>query len=392
MAQKGKVSFFKVTAEAYAALNGVYVEGAIYFVTGATSGKIYIEGKCYGEATLIGKHVTDVILSSEVGHENSIKISYSEGDPTYIKLPKGKIYSAGNGINISDADEISTDVDYISDNVTLGTDLTVTAATGTLKAGDKITADTSIKALLKKILQEVKQPSTPIAPSLKITLSNAGAKEVGTKITPAYTTTFNGGSYTYGPATGVTATGYSISNGTDTLETATGSFAEITVADGTTYKLTGTATYGDGAVAHDNTGAASNPKVKISAGTTASATSAAITGFRSYFFGTKSTPVETFNSAVVRGLSNGNKAATADLKFDVKIPAGTKQVIIAVPSARSLKSVINVNLSRGEVADTFNSSSVDVEGANGYASAVYNVYVFNSSTALDANTYEVTLA
>lgn len=392
MAQKGKVSFFKVTAEAYAALNGVYVEGAIYFVTGATSGKIYIEGKCYGEATLIGKHVTDVILSSEVGHENSIKISYSEGDPTYIELPKGKIYSAGNGINISDADEISTDVDYISDNVKLGTDLTVTAATGTLKAGDKITADTSIKALLKKILQEVKQPGTPIAPSLKITLSNAGAKEVGTKITPAYTTTFNGGSYTYGPATGVTATGYSISNGTNTLETASGSFAEITVADGTTYKLTGTATYSDGAVAHDNTGAASNPEVKISAGTTASATSAAITGFRSYFFGTKSTPVETFNSAVVRGLSNGNKAATAGLKFDVKIPAGTKQVIIAVPSARSLKSVINVNLSRGEVADTFNSSSVDVEGANGYASAVYNVYVFNSSTALDANTYEVTLA
>ena len=392
MAQKGKVSFFKVTAEAYAALNGVYVEGAIYFVTGATSGKIYIEGKCYGEATLIGKHVTDVILSSEVGHENSIKISYSEGDPTYIELPEGKIYSAGNGINISDADEISADVDYISDNVKLGTDLTVTAATGTLKAGTKIIADTSIKALLKKILQEVKQPGTPTAPSLKITLSNAGAKEVGTKVTPAYTTTFNGGSYTYGPATGVTATGYSISNGTDTLKTAAGSFAEITVADGMTYKLTGTATYGNGAVAHDNTGSPSNPEVKISAGTTASASSAAITGFRSYFFGTKSTPIEAFDSAIIRGLSNGNKAATAGLKFDVKIPAGTKQVIIAVPSARSLKSVINVNLSKGEVADTFTSSSVDVEGENGYASAVYNVYVFNSSTALDANTYEVTLA
>ena len=57
-----------------------------------------------------------------------------------------------------------------------------------------------------------------------------------------------------------------------------------------------------------------------------------------------------------------------------------------------MKSVINVGLSRGEVADTFVASTVDVEGANGYTAAPYKVYVFNSSTALDTNTYEVTLA
>ena len=102
--------------------------------------------------------------------------------------------------------------------------------------------------------------------------------------------------------------------------------------------------------------------------------------------------LDSYDSAAVRLLTNGNSRAEADKKFEIKISAGTKQVVIAVPAARSLKSVINVGLSRGEVADTFVASTVDVEGENGYTAAPYKVYVFNSSTALDANTYEVTLA
>ncbi len=386
-----KVVFIKKTAAQYEDLD-TYIAGGIYFVLGDGVGKIYVDNKCYGEANLSGATVADVTLEEGGEHAGSIKITYTTGSPTYISLPEGKVYSAGNGIEISDADVISADVEYISDNVKLGSDLTVTNATGTLKVGDKVSANTSLKELLKKMLQEVKQPGTPTAPKLTITLSNAGAKEVGTKVTPSYTTAFNAGSYIYGPATGVTATGYSVSDGTTTKDTATGSFDEMTVGDGTNYKLTATATYSDGVVANDNTGAASSPEVKISAGTTATATSSAITGFRSYFYGTKTTGLESYDSAAVRALTNGNSAATSGKKFNITIPDGTKQVIIAVPAARSLKSVINVGLSRGEVADTFTPSTVDVEGLNGYVAASYKVYVFNSSTALDANTYEVTLA
>lgn len=379
-----KVSFFRMSQSAYTDLDPK-IEGAIYFVEDGTIGRIYVNGKCYGEANLTSA-VTNVELEN-----GQLKVTYTTGDPTYIELPEGKVYTAGNGISISDSDVISAEMDYISDNVLLGSDIIVTNATGALKTGDKITADTSVKALLKKMLQEVQQPESPTLPTLTVKLTNAGAKEVGTKVTPAYTTTFNAGSYTYGPATGVTATAYSVSNGTDTKDTATGSFDELTVEDNTNYKLTATATYSDGVVAKDNTGADSNPEIKISAGTTSAATSSAITGFRSYFYGTKTEVKETYTSDDVRALTNGNSAATANKKFTVTIPAGTKQVVIAVPAARSLKSVINVGLSRGEVADTFDVSQVNVEGVNGYTAVSYNVYVFNSSTMLDANSYEVTL-
>lgn len=357
-------------------------KGDILFATSESAIKVY-NGTAWEQ---YGGKVLDATYNSTT---NKITITKPDGT-TEVDL---HVYLAGNGINIDNAtDKISADMSYITDNMVIGQDLTVTQATGAYPSGKKITAGTSLQEILKNILQEVKQPGTPTAPKLTITLSNADAKEVGTKVTPSYTTTFNAGSYTYGPATGVKATGYSVSDGTATKDTATGSFTEITVGDATNYKLTATATYSDGVVANDNTGAASVPAVKISAGTTATATSSVITGFRSYFYGTKTTGLASYNSAAVRALTNGNSAATSGKEFSMTIPAGTKQVVIAVPAARSLKSVINVGLSRGEVADTFVPSTVDVEGLNGYAAASYKVYVFNSSTALDANTYEVTLA
>ena len=387
-----KVSFFKIAQSKYNELlnaiadsgNGI-IAGAIYFVEDGNVGRIYVNKKCYGEANLTNS-VTNVTLETEGENTGKIKVTYSTGDPTYIPLPEGKVYTAGKGIEISASNEISALDEKI------GVDLTVTQATGALQNKKVIKKDMTLKEILIQMLQEVKQPGTPTAPKLTITLSNAGAKEVGTKVTPSYTTSFNAGSYTYGPATGVTATSYSVSNGTVTKDTDKGSFEEITVGDSTNYKLTATATYSDGVVANDNTGAKSSPEVKISAGTTATATSGSITGFRSFFYGTKTTGLDSYDSAAVRALTNGNARAEANKKFEIKISAGTKQVVIAVPATRSLKSVINVGLSRGEVADTFVASTVDVEGANGYTAVPYKVYVFNSSTALDSNTYEVTLA
>lgn len=383
-----KVSFFKMSKANYDALNGVVAGGAIYFVLDGDSGKIYLNGKCYGEMNAVQTAVSGVSYVSDDSHKNHLKIEYTVGDPTYVALPEGAIYTAGDGLTLTDK-EFSADMDYITDNVKIGQDLTVTQATGALAKDKKITADMSVKDILLQMLQEVKQPEKPTLPKVTISLSGAGAKEVGSKFTPSYSVSFNPGSYTYGPATGVTATAYSVSDGTNTATTATGSFAEITVGDSTNYKVTATATYGDGVVAVDNVGNPSNPVKKISAGTTASASSAAVTGFRSYFYGTKTVGLDSYDSAAVRALTNSEKAYSS--MFKISIPAGSKQVVFAAPAKFSLKSVINVNLSRGEVADTFEKSTVDVEGANGYTAASYNVWVFNSATSLDANTYEVTL-
>lgn len=384
-----KVSFFKIAQSKYNELlnatadsgNGI-IAGAIYFVEDGNVGRIYVNKKCYGEANLTNS-VTNVTLETKGENTGKIKVTYSTGDPTYIPLPEGKVYTAGKGIEISDANEISALDEKI------GVDLTVTQATGAISKDKKITADTSVKDILLQMLQEVKQPANPTLPKVTVSLSGAGAKEVGSKFTPSYSVSFNPGSYQYGPATGVTATGYSITDGTNTATTATGTFAEITVGDTTNYKVTATATYGDGVVAKDNVGNPSNPEKKISAGTTASASSAAVTGFRSYFYGTKSVGLESYDSAAVRALTNSGKKYVG--MFKIEIPANSKQIAFAAPANYTLKSVINVNLSRGEVADTFEKTTVAVEGANGYTAANYNVWVFNSATALDANTFEVTL-
>lgn len=383
-----KVSFFKMSKANYDALNGVVVGGAVYFVLDGDSGKIYLNGKCYGEMNAVQTAVSGVSYVSDATHENHLKIEYTVGDPTYVALPKGAIYTAGDGLTLTDK-EFSADMDYITDNVKIGQDLTVTQATGALAKDKKITADMSVKDILLQMLQEVKQPGNPTLPKVTVSLSGAGAKEVGSKFTPSYSVSFNAGSYTYGPATGVKATAYSVSDGTNSATTASGSFAEITVGDSTNYKVTATADYSDGVVAVDNVGNPSNPAKKISAGTTASASSSAVTGFRSYFYGTKIVGLDSYDSAAVRALTNSGKAYSS--MFKITIPAGSKQIVFAAPANFSLKSVININLSRGEVADTFEKTTVDVEGANGYTAASYNVWVFNSATALDANTFEVTL-
>ena len=387
-----KVSFFKIAQSKYNELLNAtegseigIIAGAIYFVEDGNVGRIYVDKKCYGEANL-SNSVTNVTLENEGENAGKIKVTYSTGDPTYIPLPEGKVYTAGKGIAISASDEISALDEEI------GSEIKVTQAVGALATNKTFDATTKLKDILKQMLQKEMQP-TVTQPSVSLTFASAKAYEVGTKITPSYSAKLNAGSYSYGPATGITATSWSVSaTGVETpLTTATGSFPEITVTEGMNYKVTAVATHEAGADPVTNLGNPADASKKIAAGTK-SATSGSITGFRSFFYGTKTTGLDSYDSAAVRVLTNGNAKAEPNKQFNITIPAGTKQVVIAVPAARSLKSVINVGLSRGEVADTFVASTVDVEGANGYTAAPYKVYVFNSSTALDANTYEVTLA
>ena len=73
------------------------------------------------------------------------------------------------------------------------------------------TNDMSIQDLLESAFAEEKNPKTT-HPSTSVTLTGAGAKEVGTEFTPSYSVSFNPGSYEYGPATGVTATAYAVTD------------------------------------------------------------------------------------------------------------------------------------------------------------------------------------
>ena len=170
-----------------------------------------------------------------------------------------------------------------AENVVMAKDITlagnytsvgnVQLSSGTLSAKGK-----TLDKLFESIFTKELYPSKP-TPTCAITLTGAGAKEVGTTFTPAYTATFDKKSYAYAPTdTGVTVTAWEIKDTNSvTKTTATGSFEAFTVDENTNYKLTAKATYSDGAIPKTNLGN-DYSDAQIKAGTTAVANSAAVTG------------------------------------------------------------------------------------------------------------------
>ena len=281
---------------------------------------------------------------------------------------------------------------YLKDDITLAGNYTqvgnlIKSASGTATFS---VAGKSIAAALMEIFSKRLQP-TATQPSCGITLAGAGAKEVGTLFTPSYTTSFNPGSYTYGPATGVTASTYSVSDGSTTLTTATGSFAQLTVSDSTNYKLTLSVTHTEGVVANDNLGSASEPEVKIAAGSK-SATSSAVTGYRNMFFGTMTTKPVDITSADVRALTTKQPKGNVTDK-SIAIPTGALRVIFAVPSDKQITSIKDVNGLNAQILSSFTTTTVSVEGANAFTAIEYTVYYMDYANANDtANSYLVTVA
>lgn len=287
------------------------------------------------------------------------------------------------------------DGNYNAESVYFDEDLVTTSAIGniTLTNGQATIPSTgkNLKEVFNAIFVQEKNP-TITQPSVSLTFAQAKAYEVGTSVTPEYSASLNAGSYQYGPATGVTATAWEV---TDTAghsaTTASGSFAAVTVADDTNYTITAKATHTEGAVPKTNVGN-DYAAGKIAAGTK-SKTSGAITSFRNSFYGTV-TAKDTVTSAVIRGLSGkSGKALANGATFNVSIPVGALRVIIAYPATlRDVTSIQDVNGMSAEIKPSFAKSTVQVEGANGATAIDYKVYTLDYANANDtANTYKVTI-
>ena len=249
----------------------------------------------------------------------------------------------------------------------------------------------SVAGLFIDSLAEAKDP-TVTPPSVTISLTGAGAKEVGSEFTPSYTVKFNKGSYQYGPDTGITAT-YAVSDSAShTATTATGSFAAFTVTDTTNYKVSVTATHTEGAIPKDNLGA-NAPTKKIAAGSK-SANSGVVTGYRNSFWGGVKSKAGTPDSATIRGLAGKkNGAIGAGNTGDAQESVGDMRVIIAVPAPRTINSIKDVNGLNAEAFSAFTHITVNVEGANGYEAKSYNVYYKDNAAACDkANKWHFTVA
>lgn len=252
-------------------------------------------------------------------------------------------------------------------------------------------AGKNLRQVWETIFVKEKNPATT-QPTVAITFDQAKAYEVGTKVTPAYSATLKAGSYTYGPSTGIKATAWSVTDSNDnSSDAASGSFPELTVSDNTSYKITATATHGDGTIPLTNTGN-EYADGQIKAGTK-SATSAAITGYRNSFYGTL-TEKSDLTSGIIRGLAGVSGAAlTNGSTFDVEIPVGALRVVIAYPATlRDVSSIKDVNGMSAEISSSFTPETVQVEGANGFTAIEYKVYILDFANANDtANTFTVTI-
>ena len=283
---------------------------------------------------------------------------------------------------------------------------------GNLKIGDTINAGTSLQSLFMDMLSQRLQPSaTPTAPAASISLYTdgstkkvaAGAVEVGTTINPYFVASLSAGAYTYGPATGITATSYSVTSTgrktvdgatADTVEdsatTASGAFDSFVVDDDTNYKVSVSIPHNAGVAAHDNLGDPANPEVKIAAGTK-TANSGAVTGYRAWFCGYKNgdnalADATAITGAQVRALGN---AANGSWKSSMDVTQ-MKQMFFAAPAGKGYKPVIKD--SKTTAPQTVKGPiTVSVEGKDGFDAIDYDVwYVANTAAASGSATLNIT--
>ena len=324
---------------------------------------------------------TVVLLAGELGFETDTnKFKIGDGVKTWAELP----YAVKDEIALTDENVTMTDDFTATENI--GTFNVPASGSGTIAAQGK-----TLKEFLSGLFAKAQNP-TITQPSVSISLTGAGAKEVGSEFTPSYSVSFNKGKYQYGPDTGVTAT-YAVSDtASHTATTASGSFEKFTVADNTNYRVSVTATHTAGVAPKNNLGTPVD-SLKIAAGTK-NASSGNVTGYRNSFWGGVKSKDGTPTSAIIRGLAGKkNGAIGAGQSGDAQEKVGDMRVIIAVPSPRTINSIKDVNGLNAEAFSAFTHITVNVEGANGYTAKSYNVYYKDNAAACDkANKWHFTVA
>lgn len=358
--------------------------------------------------------VTDAISNIEIPSVKPANIYELESDsviitdliallPTNAEINQGDMMLVSNSLGVKsayqfDEDWIACDGNVDASKVIMPFDITLAGSytqVGNLSKTSTGTATfatkgKSVAAALQEMLSKREQPKIVSNPSVTLS-ATSGAKEVGTVVTPTWLAALNTGKYTYGPATGITASTWEISdtNG-NTASTVSGEFSAFTVGDSTNYRISAKATYEAGAIAQDNLGDPSNPTVQIPAGSK-SANGGYITGYRAWFTYV-GTNVGVIDSDFIRASDNEGSSPTT--QNNVAIPAGTKRVMVAIPATSSLKltSVIDVDGMGLDVFGNFTLYTINVEGLNGYEAKPYNVWVADNENGMAATHYNLIIS
>lgn len=308
------------------------------------------------------------------------------------------------------------DGNYDASNVYFGDDITFTNPFGTLTLPSGKTSGTleakgkSLEALLKGILAKTESATVTQA---KYTLSaspTVSSLEIGSYITGfGWDGTFTDGQYSYGSseypsskAAGLTAT-YEMSTETEgaTTENATAIDGKYTLTTPIQIDETKAKTYasikGVCTINYTNVRTPVNnigdvePSKKLTSPTSIEKTANVnATGYRNSWYYIGSDCESAIDSAFIRKATG--KGSNTKNFGTLTIPAGTKRVMFAVPGSASMTSCIDVDGMGLDVKENFTSSTVQVEGANGFTAADYTVFVCDNANGLAATKYTVTIA
>lgn len=315
------------------------------------------------------------------------------GDTAIVKtLISGDKYSY-TGYVYNGTDWAAMDGNYSAKNVYFDSDLTMTQSFGKYQVSasvPNVTIDAdgmSLYDLLMDAYSEKKNP-TKTAPKVSaFSVTGNGTSltsfEVGTTVTPQWTSTFDAGSYTYKSSvsnetispvagTGVTATAWEVKQGDAVIGTVEDGTAasSFVIGDGITDKVSGTvsysvtADYSDGNYALTNLNTLPDSEVRIAAGTTEAKTDTLTYVRKMFGAGTAEADVD---SAVIRGMKSANASAvSSSAPFEFKAVSGDTKVVFAYPKALTTKTpkFEIFTMAWGETSG-FVSSEVEVADARG---------------------------
>lgn len=357
---------------------------------------------------------------------NTISSSNTNGDIILDPAGTGNVKILSGNLVLDASSKIIVGNSIFSSSETLGENIVSTVSIGAFSAGNTLTAGSNLTTILKALLQKIyyptiSQPSGSISATAVYSGTATGSTttkvEIGTNTRVLLTGNFTQGQILgKNNASGVWESGVRqnytdgglqnyILNGINTGSTSTNTTSNVTIV-GSSNTWTGTMFYKSGPQPTDSTGA--NYLSPLAAGNTATYTSSAISGIRSYFYGT-STSINTAptTSSDIRNNYTGSVAwsnATNGYSQAVSIPAGTRIVVFAYPATlQNLTSVtdptgVAINsdafgqYSSPGVQSSTSPYSIGINGASNYVSADYKVYVYIPAGAIvNSSTYTFTI-
>lgn len=286
------------------------------------------------------------------------------------------------------------DGNYRADNVYFDDDITYTVGIGTLakpSGSAKFNAKgKNVKQVFASLMAKEQTPSTS-NPAVSFSAEGGfGTVEIGTKRNLTYTAALSAGSYTYGPATGITAQSWSVSctGVADTKTTATGTFENV-VAESNGKRIVATAQYGDGAIPVTNLGNA-YADGQIKAGS-ATANSKEFKGVRHMFYGVVKSADFALDSAHIRSLNH--EAAAKKTISTFTAGDGALKVVVACPAGYNVTKVTLPSAMGADATADFvkQGGTVQVEGAEGYTAAAYSVWVFEPASIPSTQSYSIVI-